>query len=778
MKDESPLAQLQMSYLMHRVYWSALVILLAASTALGREWTDITGRFTIEGDFVEVAGDRVRLRKPDGRFTTIRLNQLSEADRVFVQQNQAQQQLRQPLVDGWLAQWMQPYESDTRDTFDRGYQGRDIDLVVQRDALWNEIRSQQGAGNIGATIPPLEQLYRLIQSAEVTEPHKQDALGRVLQTLVAAFVQQKDWQSAVRWQQQLHQIALDAFGETDWRTTDQRTSLSFLERILESGPEQREQLNRGSVLLAEASRQYDQQQRLELVRSAAQSYARWLGNQHPYYADCLAEEYRVQTPTEEQLRRLVDVTRQALGQVHPTTITRTIWLGNHLVQAENLSAAQEVFSQAITALQNLPDGTMFDRASYEMSQLPMTLYNLAERFRTEKNDARTAHQLRQQIVVYYQKANGPQSWQAHQAQFELSRFEIVPSLSTEKLQQLDQLNELRQKAVIHGYAAEYTQALQSIETYRTLQDQLASEPAIRKLIVDDPRLSAIVAEEAANYAFRAAQLATAISYLQYALARWEESDGPNSPGFRRVMQHWIQLYEFSRDRAVKNDHLAEAMTTQRKIIDLEKRLFDDQHWRVINSESYLGDLTTVAQMTTQQRAELKGIEPLLASNDVPLRDTIRNAEEARQRYGRLLGDDHLWCANVMLTLADHYDQLGHDDRAESYYQEALQIRREKLGEYHPEYAAAVERLARLYNNVGQSDQASQLEQRAQALWRFIPDFVKEETHQYVVVPISAGDVYQFQDARANTLVGLAEDYYDSGDFVRAENVAQRISTLR
>ncbi|REK31424.1 MAG: hypothetical protein DWQ42_00405 [Planctomycetota bacterium] len=57
----------------------------AASAEPGlRTWTSRDGKHTLEAEFVEIVGDRVRLRKKNGRFATIGIAQLSDSDRAYL----------------------------------------------------------------------------------------------------------------------------------------------------------------------------------------------------------------------------------------------------------------------------------------------------------------------------------------------------------------------------------------------------------------------------------------------------------------------------------------------------------------------------------------------------------------------------------------------------------------------------------------------------------------------------------------------------------------------
>lgn len=64
----------------------AAVLILAVSTsmAFARKWTDSTGKYTVEAEFVELKDGKVRLRKGDDSVVTLPIERLSEADQEYV----------------------------------------------------------------------------------------------------------------------------------------------------------------------------------------------------------------------------------------------------------------------------------------------------------------------------------------------------------------------------------------------------------------------------------------------------------------------------------------------------------------------------------------------------------------------------------------------------------------------------------------------------------------------------------------------------------------------
>jgi hypothetical protein len=61
-----------------------LIGVLSANEASARKWTDITGKFSVEADFVESAAGQVTLKRPDGGLIRLPLARLSDADQQHV----------------------------------------------------------------------------------------------------------------------------------------------------------------------------------------------------------------------------------------------------------------------------------------------------------------------------------------------------------------------------------------------------------------------------------------------------------------------------------------------------------------------------------------------------------------------------------------------------------------------------------------------------------------------------------------------------------------------
>lgn len=69
---------------LHGVMGAMVVLPLCVPVALARTWTDSSGKYTVEAEFVEFKDGTVRLQRADGKFIRIAIEKLSEADREFV----------------------------------------------------------------------------------------------------------------------------------------------------------------------------------------------------------------------------------------------------------------------------------------------------------------------------------------------------------------------------------------------------------------------------------------------------------------------------------------------------------------------------------------------------------------------------------------------------------------------------------------------------------------------------------------------------------------------
>ncbi len=69
-------------------YWTivTLILTMCPLLAFAREWTDSTGKYKVEAEFVAVKDGKVQLRKSDGTIVAVPIERLSESDQLLVKQ--------------------------------------------------------------------------------------------------------------------------------------------------------------------------------------------------------------------------------------------------------------------------------------------------------------------------------------------------------------------------------------------------------------------------------------------------------------------------------------------------------------------------------------------------------------------------------------------------------------------------------------------------------------------------------------------------------------------
>lgn len=86
---------------------SLIVSLIAAMTlgslSVAREWSDTSGHYTVEADLVAMSDNVVMLQKPDKNLLSMKIEQLSEADREYLESKEAEDAIRD--ADGEFQSW-------------------------------------------------------------------------------------------------------------------------------------------------------------------------------------------------------------------------------------------------------------------------------------------------------------------------------------------------------------------------------------------------------------------------------------------------------------------------------------------------------------------------------------------------------------------------------------------------------------------------------------------------------------------------------------------------
>ena len=107
-----------------------LIVALCGTETFARTWTNSTGKFKIEGEFVKLADGTVDIRRDDGKLIRIPLDKLSEEDQKYVREATARTAEATPFV-----------------VADDGEGAKDTRAMSQRDdAIYDRTALAEGVG--------------------------------------------------------------------------------------------------------------------------------------------------------------------------------------------------------------------------------------------------------------------------------------------------------------------------------------------------------------------------------------------------------------------------------------------------------------------------------------------------------------------------------------------------------------------------------------------------------------------------------------------------------
>jgi CHAT domain-containing protein/Flp pilus assembly protein TadD len=242
------------------------------------------------------------------------------------------------------------------------------------------------------------------------------------------------------------------------------------------------------------------------------------------------------------------------------------------------------------------------------------------------------------------------------------------------------------------------------------------------------------------------KLAEAIAAGRKVLALEREILAPESVVLSFSMR-WIA------ETAVEAEDFTVAEGFRGELLDRTKKLFGETHWKVTDARFALDDVHTLRTLSREQRMALRETlhhsseaTELLGAGKYTL--ALRKVERVRDIRKQTLGENHPNYGESLNALANLYRHMGDDKQAEPLYVQAHDICKKTLGEKHPDYATSLSNLAGLYKSKGDYARAEPLylqarDIRKQALGENHPDF-------------------------ATTLHDLANLYQSIGDYARAE----------
>jgi CHAT domain-containing protein/tetratricopeptide (TPR) repeat protein len=285
---------------------------------------------------------------------------------------------------------------------------------------------------------------------------------------------------------------------------------------------------------------------------------------------------------------------------------------------------------------------------------------------------------------------------------------------------------------------------------------------------DEPMPKALTAEqrgrlkECDRYAARAMELDRA-GKLAEMVAAWEKKLAIEREVLGRHHEVVIRsLQELGRMHTFRED-FGSARKVQEEVLAIQKELHGELDWRVTDARWALADIERLAKLEPGQRQRLRRATAL-AAQVTRLRqqgkapEALPLARQVRAIRQELLGERHPSYAASLNNLAGLYQDMGDHRAALPLYQRARDLRKQALGEKHPHYAASLNDLALLYKSMGDYRAALPLYQRAR-------DLRKE----------ALGEKHPHYAASLDNLAAL---YQSMGDYRAALPLYQRARDLR
>jgi CHAT domain-containing protein/Tfp pilus assembly protein PilF len=202
-----------------------------------------------------------------------------------------------------------------------------------------------------------------------------------------------------------------------------------------------------------------------------------------------------------------------------------------------------------------------------------------------------------------------------------------------------------------------------------------------------------------------------------------------------------------------DENWAAARADLEQVLAIRQRQPERKKWRIVDARRALEDLDRRAAMDPESRQRLRRATALNRAVVAQWRQgkyaaAQTAALDALRIRRQVLGERHPDYTQSLFNLAAQYHAMGDYARAEPLYRQALETTKQALGERHPDYATSLNNLAALYQAMG--DYA-----RAEPLFRQAMEIRKQ----------ALGEA---RPAFADSLTGLAKLYESRAEYSRAE----------
>ncbi|MHC4579797.1 MAG: tetratricopeptide repeat protein [Planctomycetota bacterium] len=214
---------------------------------------------------------------------------------------------------------------------------------------------------------------------------------------------------------------------------------------------------------------------------------------------------------------------------------------------------------------------------------------------------------------------------------------------------------------------------------------------------------------------KAGKIEEAVQVLQAVLAIEREVFGDVHEEVAGTLS-WIAGLEKSRGG------FAAARAAQKRVLAIRTQLLGAGHWKVTDARLELEDLRRWESLSAAQQARLREAVELTRAvvrlwRKGAYREAVPKAERALAIRREILGEEHPDYASRLNNLAALYKSMGEYAQAEPLLRQAREIWKKALGEEHPDYARSLHNLAWLYVSMGEYAQAEPLCRQAREIFK-------------------------------------------------------------
>jgi hypothetical protein len=591
-------------------------------------------------------------------------------------------------------------------------------------------------------------------------------------------------------------------GAGHWRVTDARQAAAHVDLLARLTPEQRCRLEEASRLSRESGRFLDEDKEraaLEPARRALEIRKEVLGEQHRATADSLSRLAQVHFALQDHKAaeplclQALEVRRRQLGEEHPDY---AISLGDlAVIYSETGSSArgETYLRRAATILMKWHgqgDTIPFD----SLKNAALVYEEIAGMYR-DAEDYAAARRAYQELLDLRTRLHGAAHPEVKEARLLLQDIDLWERLQPQQRTELKQVHELTRQIRQLWLQEKYAEAL-------PLARQAAE--GFRKYLGDKHRNYALCLFNLGRQLEGLGRLEEAEEPYRQAAIILLEALGAEHSQTRMVLEQRVDLAGQRGTAALRDDDLATARRVFQERLDLQRQL-SVAAWQLTDARLAVEYVAALAELSPEQRHRLAEADRLLTQawqlyREGRYRDCLEPARRAEAIRREMLGDRHPQHTQAVLDLANLYNVTGHPALAEPLLPAVLAAFQKALGEAHPDYATVLGNLGYARMLLGDLAGAEPLLRRALEVRGKVRG---EDSAAYAVSLQSLGRLYRLRgdfsrsrsllqqalDTRRQALGEDADDYgaslyhlgallVEMGDIPEAEKLARQALQVR